>query len=115
MTQRTIYTIDDISRILDKSRAEHSRAVAEMVAKAPRALVRLAKLAVGRAARQLELARVARELRAMDARMLADIGLTQGEIELVASGKLTRGSLRPVLRAANESVAPAERASPKAA
>ena len=116
MTQRTIHSFDDVSRILAKGRAERSRVLAEMAAKAPRTLVNLAKTAYGRVARQLELARVARELRGMDARMLADIGLTRGEIDLVASGKLTRGSLRrPPLQPANESVAPADRISPKAA
>ena len=115
MTQRNHYTIDDISHLLAKGRAERSRVLAGIVANAPRKVVGLAKSAYAWTVKRAEQARVARELRGMDARMLADIGLTAGEIELVATGKLTRGSLRPVLRAANESVAPAARTSPKAA
>ena len=116
MTQRTIYTFDDISHLLAKGRAERSRVLAELVAGAPRKVANLAKAAYGRLAARSRQARVARELRAMDARMLADIGLTPGEIDLAARGEIVRGSLRrPPFQAANESVAPAARTSPKAA
>jgi uncharacterized protein YjiS (DUF1127 family) len=115
MTQRTTYSIDHVSILLAKGRAERSRVLAEMVANAPRKVTRLAHAAYRWAAKRAEQARVARELHGMDARMLADIGLTASEIDLVATGKLSRGSLRPTFQAANESVAPAERTSPKAA
>ena len=115
MTQRNHYTIDDISHLLAKGRAERSRVLAEIVANAPRKVVGLAKSAYAWVAKRAERARISRELEAMDSRMLADIGLTRGEISQVAAGKLSRGSLRPALHAANESVAPAARVSPQAA
>lgn len=115
MTQRNIYTLADLPLLLAKGRAEQSRVLGRMVANAPRNTVRLARAAYGWAAKRVEQARIARELHGMDNRMLADIGLTPGEIELVAAGKLSRGSLRPVIEAANESVAPAARTAPKAA
>jgi uncharacterized protein YjiS (DUF1127 family) len=116
MTQRTTYTFDDISALLAKGQAERSRVLAEMFASAPRKVTDFAKAARAWLAKRGERARIYRELYGMDDRMLADIGLTPGEIDLVASGQLTRGSLRkPALQAANESVAPAGRLSPRAA
>lgn len=112
----TIYSHEHIAELLARGRAERARVLAELTAGGGRKVAGAVKALRAWFVRRAERARVTRELRAMDPRMLADIGLTVGEIDLVASGKLTRGSLRrPALQAANESVAPAGRVSPKAA
>lgn len=114
MMSSSVPSADMVDALIAKGRAERSRVLAGLAAAGVAKIVGAAK-AVGRwAARRMEIARTARELRDMDSRMLADIGLTRGEIHLVLRGELVRG--RPAkLDAANESVAPEHRASSQAA
>lgn len=115
MTQRN-YTIDDVELLISKGRLARSRAFAATIAGSAHAAGDAVRTAVAALARHAEQARAVRELREMDARMLADIGLTPADVELAASGKLAqRADDRPAFRPANESVAPALRASPRAA
>lgn len=115
MTQRR-YTIDDVEMLIAKGRLARSRALAGAVAGMAQGVLALFKPAVEAASRRVEQARAVRELRDMDARMLADIGLTPGEIELAAAGALVRlAGERPRQPAANESVARPLQAAPKAA
>ena len=117
MMQAKSFSDIDVEQLIAKGRAERSRVLAELLSAAPRKIATAPAAVLGGILRAFERARVMRELRSMDERMLADIGLTVGEIDLVASGKLSRGSLRrPAFQAAaNESVAPAARTSHKAA
>jgi uncharacterized protein YjiS (DUF1127 family) len=114
MTQRN-YTLHDVDLLVAKGRLARSRAVSDAIAAAVRAIAGLVKPLFAAVAARAEQARALRELRDMDARMLADIGLTPADVELAASGKLRREDDGPRLQPANESLAQPARAEPKAA
>lgn len=114
MIPSSLPSFDKVEALVAKGRAERARALAELLAASAAKVVGGLKAVRSWAARRVEAARAARELRDMDPRMLADIGLSRAEVELAARGELKRAS-RPALDAANESVAPERRSSPRAA
>ena len=110
MTTPNLHSYDDIALLIAKGRAARAQYLAELLLKA----AGFAKATWAGVVRRARLAEDARRLRAMDSRMLADIGLTRADIELAARGELIRRR-EPTLLPANESVAPVKRESPQAA